>query len=67
MKILDYNTDTFSEGCGSIHGFVADVPRYRRVLLKGMVIYFLNCIIIFNSKFFLFILDYLLLNILTNQ
>lgn len=35
MKVLDYNKVIFSESCESVKGFYADVPRYRKIELKG--------------------------------
>ncbi|XP_075236225.1 peptide deformylase, mitochondrial-like isoform X2 [Lycorma delicatula] len=36
IKILDFNTETFQEGCASMHGYIAEVPRHRRILLTGL-------------------------------
>lgn len=35
MKIRDHTKVVFSEGCLSVRGFVADVPRYRTIEVYG--------------------------------
>ncbi|KAL1139673.1 hypothetical protein AAG570_006651 [Ranatra chinensis] len=36
MKVLNYDKVIFDEGCESIKGFAADVPRYKTVMLTGL-------------------------------
>ncbi|KAB0799448.1 hypothetical protein PPYR_07328 [Photinus pyralis] len=35
LRVLDYTKITHTEGCESVRGFIADVPRYRSVEIKG--------------------------------
>lgn len=35
LKILNYNTKTFPEGCGSVCGYTGDVKRFEEVQLSG--------------------------------
>lgn len=45
MKVLDYNKAIFPEGCESMRGFAAEVPRYKKILVSGKIfdtLYFIN-------------------------
>lgn len=35
LKVLNYNTKTFPEGCGSVCGYTGDVKRFEEVQLSG--------------------------------
>lgn len=35
LKVKNFNTKTFPEGCASVCGYVGDVKRYEEVLLNG--------------------------------
>lgn len=35
LKILNYNTKTFPEGCASVCGYTGDVKRFEEVQLSG--------------------------------
>lgn len=35
LKVLNYNQRVFHEGCASVCGYTAEVPRYEEVLLSG--------------------------------
>lgn len=36
LKIINYEKVQFAEGCESVRGFTAEVPRYREVLVEGL-------------------------------
>lgn len=35
MTIVDYCKVTHTEACGSVKGFLADVPRFEEVQVRG--------------------------------
>lgn len=37
LKVLDHAKVTFNESCASFKGYSADVPRFKRVLLTGII------------------------------
>ncbi|KAJ8733567.1 hypothetical protein PYW08_001865 [Mythimna loreyi] len=36
LKVVDYKKVTHSEGCESVQGYLADVPRYKAVQVTGL-------------------------------
>lgn len=36
IKIVNYEKRVFREGCASVCGYNADVPRYHKIILSGL-------------------------------
>lgn len=35
LKVVDFNKVTYNEGCESVQGYEAEVPRYMQVEVSG--------------------------------
>lgn len=38
LKVMDFNKVAHSEGCESVQGYEADVPRYKQVEVSGRIL-----------------------------